>query len=342
MNTSMKCWEISAHGMENLALATAPRPQPKRGEILVKVDAVSLNFRDKEVMDHGMTAKLQFPFVPTSDMAGTVVEVGDDVTRFAVGDKVISTYITNWIDGVPGTWAQMPTQGGPIPGMLAEYVATPADWCVPAPSSLSPAQAATLPIAGLTAWMALVETGGLKAGETVLVQGTGGVALFAVQIAAAHGANVIVTSTSDEKINRAKALGARHGINRLIEPEWDVAVKALTGNRGADHILELAGGDLQRTLRAVKPGGRISIIGLLESEELSAPIMALLASRATLTAVAVGPRRALEDMVRMVELHAIKPVIDKVYAFDDAPAAFAHLVRGAVGKIVIDVSGHGS
>jgi NADPH:quinone reductase-like Zn-dependent oxidoreductase len=338
MNASMKRWEISRFGVEHLTLASAPRPEPKRGEILVKVDAVSLNFRDKEVLDNGMTATLQFPFVPTSDMAGTVVALGEDVTRFAVGDKVISTYITDWVDGAPASWAEMPTQGGPIQGMLSEYVATPAAWCVLAPESLDAAEAATLPIAGLTAWMALVELGNLKAGQTVVVQGTGGVALFAVQIAAATGAEVIVTSSSDEKIDRAKALGALHGIHRHNEPNWEDAVKSLTGGRGADHVLEMAGGEnLQRSLRAVKPGGRISIIGLLESDELRTPIMPLLGSRASIIAVAVGPRRALEDLVRMVDINRIKPVIDGRYAFADAPAAFAHLARGAFGKVVITV-----
>lgn len=336
MNTTMKRWEISRHGVENLTLATAPLPQPKRGEILVKVDAVSLNYRDKEVLEHGMTAKLSFPFVPTSDMAGTVVALGEDVTRFAVGDKVISTYIAEWVDGAPAAWADMPTQGGPIQGMLSEYVATPAAWCAPAPQSLDAAEAATLPIAGLTAWMALVELGNLRAGQTVVVQGTGGVALFAVQIAAATGAEVIVTSSSDDKLDRARVLGASHGIHRLREPDWDDAVRALTGGRGADHILEMAGGDnLQRSLRAVKPGGRVSIIGLLESDELRTPIMPLLGSRASIVAVAVGPRRALEDLVRMVDYNDLKPVIDGRYAFAEAPAAFAHLERGAFGKVVI-------
>lgn len=337
MSESMQRWEISAFGLDNLQLINRPLPTPGYGEVLVKVDAVSLNYRDTQVVENGMTATLVFPFTPASDMAGTVVAVGQGVSRFAVGDRVISTYITNWIDGNPQTWAQMPTQGGPIQGMLAEYVATPADWCVRAPSNLTAVQASTLPIAALTAWMALIELGHLHAGQTVVVQGTGGVSLFAVQLAAASGAKVIVTSSSDEKIAQAIALGATHGINRSTTPDWHTAVLALTDGRGADHILEMAGGDnLGRSLQAVVPGGRVSIIGLLESDELRTPIMPLLGSRASIVAVAVGPRRALEDLVRMVEHHGIEPVIDATYPLDQVPQAFAHLNRGAFGKVVVD------
>ncbi|PTT31769.1 NAD(P)-dependent alcohol dehydrogenase [Pseudomonas sp. HMWF021] len=337
MSDTMQRWEISAFGLANLSQVQAPRPTPKAGEILVRIDAVSLNYRDTQVAENGMTATLTFPFTPASDMAGTVVAVGEGASRFQVGDKVISTYITNWIDGNPKTWAEMPTQGGPIPGMLAQYVATPADWCVRAPKNLSAVEASTLPIAALTAWMALIELGHLHAGQTVVVQGTGGVSLFAVQLAAASGAKVIVTSSSDDKIAQAIALGATHGINRTSTPDWHNAVLELTDGRGADHILEMAGGDnLARSLQAVVPGGRVSIIGLLDADELRTPIMPLLGSRASIVAVAVGPRRALEDMVRMIDHHGIKPVIDATYAFDQVTEAFAHLNRGAFGKVVVD------
>lgn len=243
MSEAMKRWEISSFGLDNLNMVTVPRPRPKAGEILVKVEAVSLNYRDTQVVENGMTAQLAFPFTPASDMAGTVVAVGEGVTRFAVGERIISNYITNWIDGNPKTWAEMPTQGGPIQGVLAHYVATPAEWCVRAPRNLSAIEASTLPIAALTAWMALIELGNLRAGQTVVVQGTGGVSLFAVQLAAASGAQVIVTSSSDDKIAQAIQLGATHGINRTATPEWQKAVLELTDGRGADHVLEMAGGD---------------------------------------------------------------------------------------------------
>ena len=338
MTDTMNRWEILSLGLDKLALRPAPRPAPKTGEILVEVDAVSLNYRDGEVVDNGMGMNLTFPFTPTSDMAGRVVALGEGVTRFAVDDRVISTCITGWIDGTPLSWKDAPALGGPLQGMLSEYVAIPADWCVRAPSSLTPAEASTLPIAALTAWMALVELGHLHAGQTVVVQGTGGVSLFAVQLAAANGANVIITSSSDDKIARALQLGANQGINRSKTPNWQTAVLELTDRRGADHILEMAGGaNLRRSLQAIVSGGRISVIGLLESDELSAPILPLLGSRASIVGISVGPRRALEDMVRAIDQHGIKPVIDGTYAFSHVPEAFAHLRRGAFGKVVVQV-----
>lgn len=339
MDSTINRWEIPSLGLDQLALRAVPRPTPKAGEILVEVEAVSLNYRDAEVADNGMGNALTFPFTPASDMAGRVVAVGEGVTRFTPGDRVLSAYIPEWIDGVPLSWTQAPTQGGPIPGMLAQYVVTPAEWCVRAPRTLNAIEASTLPVAALTAWMALVELGNLHAGQSVVVQGTGGVSLFAVQLAAAHGARVIVTSGSDEKIARAIALGASHGINRNTTPDWQHAVLELTNGRGADHILEMTGGNnVERSLQAVTQGGRISVIGLLDSDRLSLPILALLASRASIVGIAVGPRRALEDLVRTVDLLGIKPVIDATYAYSQVPQAFAHLRRGAFGKIVVRVS----
>lgn len=338
MSDTISRWEIPSFGLSKLALREIARPLPKAGEIAVEVDAVALNYRDAEVADNGMGNTLSFPFTPASDMAGRVVAIGEGVTRFTVGDRIISAYIPEWRDGVPLSWTDAPTQGGPIPGMLAQYVITPAEWCVRAPRTLSAVEASTLPVAALTAWMALVELGNLHAGQTVVVQGTGGVSLFAIQLAAAHGARVIVTSGSEEKIARARSLGATAGINRHTHPEWQQAVLQQTEGRGADHILEMVGGDnVERSLQAVAQGGRISIIGLLDSDRLSLPILSLLASRASIVGIAVGPRRALEDLVRTIDLLGIKPVIDATYSFSQVPQAFAHLQRGAFGKIVVRV-----
>jgi NADPH:quinone reductase-like Zn-dependent oxidoreductase len=198
--------------------------------------------------------------------------------------------------------------------------------------------ASTLPVAGLTAWFALVEEGGLRPGQTVVVQGTGGVSMFAVQLAAAQGARVIVTSTSDVKLERALALGASAGINRVADPDWDRVVLELTDGRGADHVLEMAGGDnFVRSLAAVKLGGRISLIGLLDGAELRAPILQVLFKRVTLAAIAVGHRRALQDLVRAVDQLGLEPVVDGVYGFDAAPQAFDHLRRGPFGRVVTEV-----
>lgn len=331
-------WELAAPGLEQLVLQGYPLPAPQAGEILIAAEAVSLNYRDGEIMAHGMGRALDFPHTPGSDLAGRVVAVGAGVTRFAVGERVLSAFIPDWIDGASLPWSAAPSRGSPLPGVLAQYVLDRADGYVRAPASLSAAAASTLPVAGLTAWMALIEHGRLHAGQTVVVQGTGGVSLFAVQLAAAHGARVIVISGSDDKLERARALGAHEGINRLRTPAWHEQVLALTGGRGADHILEMAAGEnVERSLRAVAQGGRISLIGLLESDQFSLPVLPLIGSRASITGIAVGPRRALEDMVRAVDLLRIQPVIDAVYPFSQAGAAFAHLQRGAFGKVVIEV-----
>lgn len=329
-------WEIDALGLSGLALRDVPLPPPQVGQIVIEMEAVSLNYRDAEVADNGMGNALNFPFTPASDLVGKVVALGAGVTRFAVGDRVLSTYMPGWVDGAPLSWADAPTRGGPLPGVLGRHVVDAAEGYVHAPRTLKPQEASTLPVAGLTAWMALVELGQLHAGQTVVVQGTGGVSLFAVQLAAAHGARVIVTSGSDEKIARAIALGASHGINRNATPDWEREVLALTNGRGADHILEMTGGaNVERSLRAVAQAGRISVIGLLDADSFTLPILSLLASRASVVGIAVGPRRALEDLVRAVDLLGIRPVVDATYAFEQLPQAFAHLQRGAFGKIVV-------
>ena len=219
MAETMKRWTMDAIGRDHLTLTEAPIPDPAPGEILVRVAAASLNYRDKLVIETGMGLPLAFPFVPLSDMAGTVQAVGAGVTRFKPGARVISTFSPGWIDGLNAGTARQPpykTLGGFYPGVLSEYVAFPEDWFSAAPTTLDDAEASTLPCAALTAWFALVERGALRAGQTVIVHGTGGVALFGLQIAKAQGASVIVVSGSDEKLARAKSLGAAHGINRNV------------------------------------------------------------------------------------------------------------------------------
>jgi NADPH:quinone reductase-like Zn-dependent oxidoreductase len=263
MTTDMKKWEIAAPGDANLRMVTAPRPSPKPGEIIVEVDAVSLNYREGWIIDGGM-GPWEKPLTPGSDVAGRVVALGENVTRFSVGDRVIDNDIVGWLDGD----APPPDSNSFQLGRLAQYVTAPAEWFIAAPRSLDDGEASTLPVAGLTAWMALIELGRLRAGQTVVVQGTGGVSLFAVQFAAAMGARVILTSSSDEKLERARALGATDLINRHRTPAWHRAVRNLTAGRGADHILEMAGGDnVQKSLEAVATGGRISIVGLLDAPD---------------------------------------------------------------------------
>ncbi|HKE19204.1 MAG TPA: NAD(P)-dependent alcohol dehydrogenase [Kofleriaceae bacterium] len=340
MTHSMRRWEISAVGREGLHLADVAVPGPGPRELLVRTSAVSLNSRDKLLLDSGGHAQFAQPFTPGSDMAGVVEAVGAGASRFAVGDRILTSFTAGWVDGPPSPrGSKMPHQlGGDLPGVLAELVVLPEDWVVAAPGSLDDAQASTLPVAGLTAWTALVELGRLQPGQTVLVQGTGGVSLFALQIASAAGARVIVISGSDEKLERARGLGAAHGINRLSAPSWPQAVKELTAGRGADHVLEMVGGEnLDRSLDALAPGGRVSVIGVLEAFDYRFGALALFRNQATVQGIFVGPRRALEDFVRAVDQLRLEPVIDAEYDFADLPRALDHLGRGPFGKVVLRV-----
>lgn len=341
MTETMQRWEMDGIGRDRLALKRVPIPEPKPGEVLVKVAAVSLNYRDKLMIESGMGMQLTLPFTPGSDLSGTIHAVGDGVTRFAPDDRVISVFSPEWTDGPPRGNGRVPpyqTLGGHYPGVLAEYVAFPADWFVRAPATLDDGEASTLPCAGVTAWFALVEKGHLRAGETVLIEGTGGVALFGLQIAKARGASVIIASGSAEKLERAKALGADHGIDRSQE-DWVEAVYRLTADRGVDHILELIGGPhLAKAVRAAAVDGRIYQIGVLEGFEITSPAGPLMLKNVTVQGIGVGHRRALEELVAEVERTGLKPVIDKRYPLKELPAALDHLDQGAFGKIVIDVA----
>jgi NADPH:quinone reductase-like Zn-dependent oxidoreductase len=320
--TAMKAWQIGRFGLEALEQIERRTPQPGPHELLVRVGAASLNFRDRLVIDGTFLPDLALPFVPASDGAGEVVAVGKDVTRFRVGDRVIGTYIPKWIDGDGhGPDGDYVSRGGPLPGVLAEYVAFDEHAAVPA-------------------WTALFEHRRLRPGDTVLVEGTGGVSIFALQLAVAAGARVIVTSSSDEKLERAKALGASDTINYARYPAWDEQVRELTSGHGADYIIEVVGGDnVRRAANALARNGHLALVGLMGGFTLTADIMPMLVERRAMRGVIVGSRRNFEDLNRALELLRLHPVIDRVYPFDDAPAAFAHLTRGAFGKIVIDVRG---
>ncbi|EPY9614456.1 NAD(P)-dependent alcohol dehydrogenase [Enterobacter cloacae] len=338
MAERMQRWSMNALGRENLKLTQEPVPKPGPGEVRVRVNAVALNYRDKMVIEGMMPIPLSFPFTPASDMAGVVDSIGEGVTRFQPGARVISTFFPEWVDGRPQADARhLPykTSGGYFPGMLAEYVIVNENGLVAAPETLDDVEASTLPCAGLTAWFALVERGNLRAGQSVLVQGTGGVAIFALQIAKALGAEVYVTSGSDEKLARAKKLGADRGINRL-KGDWAEALLTLTQDRGIDHIIETVGGEnLQHSLRAVAVHGRISVIGVLAGSEITLSAGELLLKSPVIQGIGVGHRRALEEFVRAVEVTGLKPVIEQRYRFDQLEQALEHLDRGAFGKIVL-------
>lgn len=339
MSRLMQRWVVAQPGAQHLSIEESPVPTPAANEILVRVSAVSLNYRDLGVIaGEDGAPSMPFPLTPGSDMAGVVVAAGGSVTRFREGDQVIGTFWAGWIDGDWPDHARV--IGGKLPGVLAEYVVLHEDWAVHAPRSLDAVRASTLPCAGLTAWFALVEKGALHAGQTVVVQGTGGVALFGLQLARAHGAEVIVTSSSSDKLARALALGATHGIDRLQHPRWDEVVRELTGGRGADHVFELAGGDnLGASLRALRQGGRISLIGVLGELSMTLPSVPSFLTRPVIQGIGVGHRRALEALVRAIGATKIEPVVDTVYSFDKLPEALQHLERGAFGKLVVKMGG---
>jgi NADPH:quinone reductase-like Zn-dependent oxidoreductase len=335
----MKAWELRGFGLENLKLVDKPIPRPAPGEVLVRVSAVSLNYRDKLVVEGLYNPNMSFPMTQVADAVGEVVEIGKDVTRFKNGERVMTLYATKWVDGDPRGDDNTHTLGNTIQGALAEYLVLDQEALVQAPSYLSNEEVASIPCAGVTAWQALVEKGQLKAGQIILLQGTGGVSLFGLQIAKSLGARVIVTSSSDEKLERVKALGAADGINYSRTPEWEEEVLRITSGRGVDHILEVVGGkSVSRSVTALKPGGTISIIGLLEGFSSEIPLFPLITQQAILRGISTGPRCALENMSRAFEEGRLHPVIDSVFSFNDALAAYERLYQGPFGKVVIRIT----
>lgn len=336
----MKAWLLKDFGLDNLELGEAPTPQPKAGELLVKVGAVSLNFRDKAIVDGIYEPHLvPKPLIPVSDAAGTVVAVGDGVTRFQVGDRVNSHLYSRWLDGAPGPDEPAYCFGSPLPGGLAEYMIIHEDSAVGAPDNMSDEEAATLPIAALTAWYALVDFGQVQPGQTVLVQGTGGVSIFAVQIATALGAKVIATSSSDQNLQTVKALGAVAGVNYRSTPKWEEEVLKLTDGKGVDLLLDVAGGDgINQSIAATKASGRIAQIGFMSGQSVQLNLMPLIFRQTTIRGIAVAPRSSFDRMNVFLNAHNIRPVIDQVYPFEQAHEAYKHLARGAFGKVVIKIA----
>jgi NADPH:quinone reductase-like Zn-dependent oxidoreductase len=308
--------------------------------LLVRVGAVSLNFRDKAIVDGIYEPHLvPKPLIPVSDAAGTVVATGSGVTRFRVGDRVNSHLYSRWIDGAPGPNEPAYCFGSPLPGGLAEYMIIHEDSAVRAPDGMSDEEASTLPIAALTAWYSLVDFGQLASGQTVLVQGTGGVSIFALQIATALGAEVIVTSSSDRNLAAVKELGAHAGVNYRTTPDWAAEVLKQTDGNGVDLLLDVVGGDgINQSVAATKAAGRIAQIGFLTGQTSALNLMPVIFRQTTLRGIAVAPRTAFDRMNVYLQEKKIRPVIDRVYDFDEARDAYAHLAKGAFGKIVVKVA----
>jgi NADPH:quinone reductase-like Zn-dependent oxidoreductase len=335
----MRVYQLpQATGIDDLVEVDLPTPKPGPRQVLVKVAACSLNYRDLAIALGTYRMPIKPSLVPLSDGAGEVVEVGVGVTRVKVGDRVASCFFQRWIGGPPEADTHASALGGGLDGMLADYAVLEEHGVVKLPSHLSFEEGATLPCAAVTAWHALAEHARVVAGQTVLVQGTGGVSIFALQLARLMGAQVIVTSSSEQKLARAKELGATHGVNYKTTPEWDKAVVEASGG-GVDHVVEVGGpGTLAQSLRAIRIGGKITLIGVLSGAAEINPML-IFARRANLQGISVGSMQMFEAMNRAISVSGLKPIIDKVFSFDDAPAAYRHLQSAQhFGKIVIRVS----
>lgn len=335
----MRAWQLGNTGKEHLRLVEMDRPTPGPGEVLIRTRAVSLNYRDKAIIDGSYPAPITFPMIPLSDLAGEVVAVGEGVTRLRSGDKVISVFKPFWHDGVPSHEANIGTLGGPLVGTLAEYVVLPESGALTYPAYLTPEEASTLPIAAVTAWVGLFAHDTLRPDQTVLVQGSGGVALVALQLAVAHGARVIALTRSDDKAARLKKLGASDVINTTTVPEWENEVRRLTEGKGVDHVVEVLGGDqLKRSIAASAWGGHIAVVGFMDQHNANIPIPALLWSALRIHGIGVGSQKDMRDLLTYLESHPIQPIIETTYDFTEAPSAFDHLDRGPFGKVVIELN----
>jgi NADPH:quinone reductase-like Zn-dependent oxidoreductase len=325
--------------LDGLQLVERPKPQPGPREILIRVHATSLNYRDHLiVIGQYVGGPVDHDVIPMCDGAGEVVAVGPDVTRFKVGDRVASTFFQGWIDGPPA--GHFPALGAPLDGMLAEYVVLSEEGAVAIPKHLSFQEAATLICAGVTAWNAVMVSGThVKPGDTVLCLGTGGVSIFALQFARTAGAHVIITSSSDEKLKRARQLGAAEGINYKTYPDWQKKVLELTSGRGVDHIIEVGGiGTLARSYESVAYGGRIALIGVLAGLTGEANPIVMMVKGATMNGIYVGSRAMFEQMNCAIEVNQIRPVVDKFFPFEKAADAWRCLASGDFfGKIVITI-----
>jgi NADPH:quinone reductase-like Zn-dependent oxidoreductase len=325
--------------LEGLKQTHLPEPQPTSNQVLIRVRATSLNFRDSLVANGAyFNGPMKSDLIPLSDGAGEVISVGSHVKRFKQGDKVAGTFFQTWPDGA--MQYSRPAMGGSTNGMLSEMVALHEDGVVLLPEGYSFEEGATLPCAAVTAWHALMATRNpLKPGQTVLCLGTGGVSIFALQFAKAAGARVIITSSSDDKLARAKTLGADDGVNYKQFPDWEKKVAELTNKRGVEHIIEVGGpGTLVKSYKAVAPEGQISLIGVVAGNKGDTNPLSMMMKGANLQGIYVGTTKMFEDMTRAINQSKIKPVIDRTFPFDEAPEAYRQLPTGQhFGKLVITI-----
>ena len=337
----MKAYEITAGtDIDSIAIVDRQAPVPGPGEVAITMKACSLNYRDILVISgtYAVGDKVT-GVVPLSDGAGVIAAVGEGVTRFKVGDRVAGAFMPGWLDGPLTAELQAGSLGGAVDGVLAEQIVLPATGVVAIPDHLTFEEAATLPCAGVTAWYAQFVGGSVQPGDTVLLLGTGGVSIFALQFAKMAGANVIITSSDDAKLERAKELGADHGINYRSDPEWQQTVLALTGGRGVDHAVEVGGpGTLNKTLEALRFGGSISLMGVLTGLADAVATGLILHKNIKIQGTYVGSVAMFEAMNRAIAHHRLKPVVDRVFTFEQAVDALQLLKSGRhFGKIVVTV-----
>lgn len=336
----MKAAVLQAIGPENLKIVDRPKPSPGPGQVLVRMRAASLNYRDLLTVKGGYGSRQKTENLTIlSDGAGEVAALGEGASRFKVGERVVANFFQGWISGPPSEEKLASALGGRIDGVLAEYCVFGEDGLLSTPAHLSDVEAAALPCAGLTAWSAVISQGAAGPGATVLTQGTGGVSLFALQFAKLAGATVIATSSSDAKLERAGALGADHLINYKAESKWGREARRLAGGLGVDQVVEVGGaGTLGQSIRAVRVGGIISLIGVLSGPAHDFQLPLVVMQNIRLQGVTVGSRDQFETMLRAIDHHRLKPPIDKVFAMDEVHAAMDHMAAGRhFGKVCVSL-----
>jgi NADPH:quinone reductase-like Zn-dependent oxidoreductase len=324
--------------MEHLRLSQRAEPQAGPGQVLVRMKASSLNYRDLVVPDRGYGSYTgTLPLIPVSDGVGVVCDIGPGVTRVAVGDRVCPTYFQSWVGGEPDLDRLTRSLGGPIDGTMTDIMCLSEQGVVKAPAHLSDTEAASLPCAALTAWSALTTGGPVEPGDRVLIQGCGGVALFAVQFARLMGAHVTVITSSDERMEKVRHLGADETINYRAVPEWAKATRDITRGRGYDLIVELGGEKtLPQSLRCIRPGGTIAMIGILSGSAMATSLGLIITRQVRLQGITVGHRDGFEAMIRAMDQHKIRSVIDRTFEFEALKEAMAYLKSGAqFGKVCI-------
>ncbi|MCP3719973.1 NAD(P)-dependent alcohol dehydrogenase [Paraburkholderia sp. CNPSo 3281] len=324
--------------MANLRIGERPIPEPRDGQVRIRMRAAALNYRDSLIPFHGYGKRMQeLPLVMLSDGFGIIDALGAGVTRVQLGDRVCPLFYQSWLGGAPANERFRYSLGCEQDGTMADYLVLSAEGVSAAPVHLDDVEAATLPTAAVTAWRSLVTEGNLRPGETVLIQGTGGVSLFALQFAKLLGARAIVTSSSDEKLARVRALGADETVNYRENPQWGKIAREITGGKGVDHVVEVGGaGTLEQSLRAIRTGGTLSMIGVLAGSEPTIPLGQIVTRHIRLQGITVGNRDNFEAMAAAIALHELRPVIDRVFEFEALRSALDYMASGQhFGKICI-------